>query len=96
MISITISTSVTYSTFATNLPFTIQPQIPQYNESQRLRKAHNAARRLAPHLAVYQDTVTPHRGHMPAVHTLSYQSFHCQPMTVTHVIGYNLETPLRH
>ena len=51
---------------------------------------------IAHHRAVRQDVGTSHQGHTLAVHTLSYQSFHCQPMTVTHVIGYNSETPLRH
>jgi len=31
----------------TNVPLTIQPQIPQYNQSQRLRKARSVARGLA-------------------------------------------------
>jgi len=34
-------------TYVTHLPFTIQPQIPQYNESQRLRKGHDAATRVS-------------------------------------------------
>ena len=49
----------------------------------------------AHHRAVRQDVGIPHRGNKLAVRILSYQSFRCQLMTVTHVIGYNTETHLK-
>jgi len=46
--------------------------------------------------AVGQETAVTLRGHIRVANTLSCQPLHCQPLKVTHVVGYITETHLRH